>query len=335
MSAVNPGGGGGGGGDLQTTLALGNFTGGNDIELTSGDVLTSVAVGVTANGLTTTVIGGPGGSTSGDGGNVDIFGGVSSDGVGGTVNINGADGSGTNRDGGDVLVRGGNASGNGLGGELDFIGGAGGPLGDGGGLLFTGGAGGATSGNAGSVVIQGGTTTNGTGGNVSILATAAAGTGTDGGDVIVQSGQENGGDPGRVVIRVQSGDTFDAAVFDYDLTNSVPIVYGLQRHVIANTTTPISINADTSRWTIQTNEGAGAEVVFELPPAVVGLQYTFVVENANGVQIDADAGDSLQISTAAAGTSVESTDVGSVLTLLAINSTTWVAISVVGTWTVT
>jgi hypothetical protein len=86
--------------------------------------------------------------------------------------------------------------------------------------------------------------------------------------------------------------------------------------------------------TLFTNEGASAGVTFTLPTAVANLSYTFVVQDADGVTITAASGDTIRFAgtvTAAAG-SIASTTIGSTITLVAINATEWIAISVVGTW---
>jgi hypothetical protein len=85
-----------------------------------------------------------------------------------------------------------------------------------------------------------------------------------------------------------------------------------------------------------TNEGAGAKAYNTLPTAVAGLQFTFVVQDADGLRVTAGAGDTIRIAASAcpAAGYVESTTIGDAVTLLAINSTEWVAVSYVGTWTV-
>lgn len=110
----------GGAQSLEDTLLVGNVTGGSNIELSSGDELTSAAVGATDNGLNSTIRGGPGGSTSGNGGNVALIGGTPVEGDGGSVTLTGANGVGTNQDGGDVIVAAGAATGSGAPGDITF-----------------------------------------------------------------------------------------------------------------------------------------------------------------------------------------------------------------------
>lgn len=85
-----------------------------------------------------------------------------------------------------------------------------------------------------------------------------------------------------------------------------------------------------------TNEGAGAENYHKLPSAAAGLEQWFYCQSANGIRVVANAGDTIRLgsSVSAAAGFVRSTVVGSSLILVAINATEWVALSLVGTWTV-
>ncbi len=105
--------------------------------------------------------------------------------------------------------------------------------------------------------------------------------------------------------------------------------------VVAATTTRVI--ADTEHGATFSNEGGGAEVDFTLPAARAGLRFTFVIENANGIEINAVGTDTIRTDSgvsAAAGLT-ESATVGATITLLAINATNWIALSQRGTWTVT
>jgi hypothetical protein len=109
------------------------------------------------------------------------------------------------------------------------------------------------------------------------------------------------------------------------------------RVVEANTAVAASPNVLTTieSSAVLTNEGTAAANYHALPSAVAGLQYTFVVQDTDGMRIVAGAGDNIRMSdkkTADAGY-VESTAVGSTCTLVAINATEWVAIAILGTWT--
>ena len=98
--------------------------------------------------------------------------------------------------------------------------------------------------------------------------------------------------------------------------------------------TPVALSATTDVAKAFTNEGAGALIVFNLPAAAAGLEYTFIVQDADGIEITAGAGDTIRIgaSVSSAGGTATSTDIGSTLTLVAINATEWMAISNIGVW---
>jgi hypothetical protein len=100
--------------------------------------------------------------------------------------------------------------------------------------------------------------------------------------------------------------------------------------------TPVTVLATDSR-TVFTNEGASAEIVFNLPTAVAGLEYTFIVQDADGIQINASTGDTIRIANSVSATAglIESATIGNSVRIVAINATQWIATSVVGTWTVT
>jgi hypothetical protein len=87
------------------------------------------------------------------------------------------------------------------------------------------------------------------------------------------------------------------------------------------------------RGTVFTNEGATSQMDFALPSAAAGLgPFTFVVQDADGIQIDAATGDTIRIGadvSSSAGT-LTSTTIGDSVTLVAINATEWIAIASVG-----
>lgn len=87
--------------------------------------------------------------------------------------------------------------------------------------------------------------------------------------------------------------------------------------------------------TVYTNEGVTAKNFHTLPSAVAGYKFTFVVQDADGMRIVANTNDTIRVIdkvTAAAGY-VESTTIGSTVTLVSINATEWIATSIHGTWT--
>jgi hypothetical protein len=82
------------------------------------------------------------------------------------------------------------------------------------------------------------------------------------------------------------------------------------------------------------NDGATALVTFQLPPVQANLVYTFVVNDTDGLAVDAYGTNTIRIGTliSAAGGVATSTQVGSVLTVSGVNDTEWNATVVVGTW---
>lgn len=109
------------------------------------------------------------------------------------------------------------------------------------------------------------------------------------------------------------------------------------RVVAAQASTPLTLVDPTDIDKVMTNEGATASIVFNLPTAVAGLTYTFVVQDTDGLSVVAAAGDTIRIaaSVSAAAGNIASTTIGNTVVLVAINATEWVAIAVNGTWTVT
>lgn len=87
------------------------------------------------------------------------------------------------------------------------------------------------------------------------------------------------------------------------------------------------------------NSGASAIAPFTLPAAVNGLEYTFLVIDADGIRIIPAGDDTIRIGTSVSGVGsagkIEATALGSVIKLRAISFTAWVAVAVEGTWTVT
>lgn len=83
-----------------------------------------------------------------------------------------------------------------------------------------------------------------------------------------------------------------------------------------------------------TNEGASAKPIFTLPAAAAGLEYKFAVQDLDGLRILAASGDTIRFgeNVSAAAGYIESTTIGSVVTLQAINSTEWFVMNFVGLW---
>jgi hypothetical protein len=89
--------------------------------------------------------------------------------------------------------------------------------------------------------------------------------------------------------------------------------------------------------TLFTNSGAAGQVIVSLVTAVAGLRVGLGVMTAQNFRVLAAAGDEIRVGSnvSAVAGYAESAVVGNVLWLTAVDATTWLAESVVGTWTVT
>jgi hypothetical protein len=98
-------------------------------------------------------------------------------------------------------------------------------------------------------------------------------------------------------------------------------------------TTDFTLTADNTGGSFS-NDGATALVTFHLPPAATDLTFTFVVNDADGIAIDADGTNTIRIGEliSTAGGIATSTQVGSVLTLQGVNDSEWNATTVIGVW---
>lgn len=125
-------------------------------------------------------------------------------------------------------------------------------------------------------------------------------------------------------------------ITDSSGTNGGKLLTG--KLVEANTAgsgTPNAIAAGES-GTVFTNEGATAKNYEALPSAVAGYQFTFIVQDTDGMRVVANTGDDIRIGATTSTTAgyCESTTVGDSVTLIAINATTWAAVALVGSgWT--
>ncbi len=232
------------GGGLGWTAASGTLTLGVS---TNSIVTPGAAATVTSAGRSVTLQGGPGGSTSGNGGSLAIQGGLPVEGDGGSISISGRNAvtaTATDRAGGSVTISSGNSvgttqpggvlslstgtgSGSGKGGTLQIIAGAGGSTGIGGEILIVAGAGGA-SGTGGQVTINGGNAhgvsfpgggvqinggigspTTGAGGPIAINGGEGGVTSGDGGTISLVGGTANSGVGGSVGIFAGDGGGVD------------------------------------------------------------------------------------------------------------------------------
>lgn len=107
----------------------------------------------------------------------------------------------------------------------------------------------------------------------------------------------------------------------------------LHRNAISAKTSGYSPAVNDS-GSVYTNEGAGGSVTATLPATAAGLRYTFQVIAAQDHVVDAPAGTTMYAGASAttSGGTLTSNTVGSSITLIAINATTYIAESVTGTW---
>ena len=106
--------------------------------------------------------------------------------------------------------------------------------------------------------------------------------------------------------------------------------------VEAVASTPHTVVALESRR-VFTNEGGTAEIVHNLPSAAGGGTYSYIIQDADGIRVNAAAGDTLRIgaTVSAAAGRIQSTTIGDTVTLVAINATEWVALGMAASnWTV-
>jgi hypothetical protein len=87
---------------------------------------------------------------------------------------------------------------------------------------------------------------------------------------------------------------------------------------------------------ILTNEGTTAENCHTLPTAAVGYCFTFICQDADGIKISANTGDTIRNGAAvsAAAGYIRTATVGNSIVLMSINAMEWYAVSVIGTWTI-
>jgi len=108
---------------------------------------------------------------------------------------------------------------------------------------------------------------------------------------------------------------------------------------VAPKTTAYSVVQSDNRKTF-TNAGAGAQVIFTLPPApAVGTTVSFVVLAAQNVRLaPGNATDLIRVAASVSTVSsghIDNATIGGVVTLLYVAAALWIATSQEGTWTVT
>ena len=110
----------------------------------------------------------------------------------------------------------------------------------------------------------------------------------------------------------------------------------LRSEIQPQASTPKTLTAgDGSK--LWTNEGAASEIIFDLPVPVAGLEYRFLVQDVDGLRIVPDATSTIRVAAATTTAStgyISSTTIGNVVQIVAINTTQWIVVNQVGTWTV-
>lgn len=114
--------------------------------------------------------------------------------------------------------------------------------------------------------------------------------------------------------------------------NRITVANLKKRNVEAKTASYPIVAGDNAK--VFTNEGAAGSVTFTLPAAAAGYELTFVVQAAQSFVVTANTGDTIRIGgsvSTSAGTATSSS-IGSVLKIVSINATEWVAVSYTGSW---
>jgi hypothetical protein len=144
-------------------------------------------------------------------------------------------------------------------------------------------------------------------------------------------------------------DVSNTLLIDSNVTDLGALIYGefdnrllringflLSKTKVAAKTADYTLTTNDSGGTF-TNEGTPAKHVFTLPTAAAGLNFKFIVQDADGLRVTANTGDTIRLAgtvSASAGFT-EATTIGNVVRLEAINNTEWIATTIVGTWTTT
>ncbi len=92
---------------------------------------------------------------------------------------------------------------------------------------------------------------------------------------------------------------------------------------------PYVLNTSTDQGVIFTNTGASAEVHIDLPTVTAGLHYYFAVTDSDGLQVNAAAGDFINIGggiESIAGGWVVATSIGATLHLVGVDTDRWMTI---------
>lgn len=121
-----------------------------------------------------------------------------------------------------------------------------------------------------------------------------------------------------------------------DILEGTQAVPGIKRTVEIFDANDTLTAAETGKVCVsQGHSTAAANVIFTLPAAAVGLQFTFVDANATAaddVWITAGTGDKINGGTAAKSYKCVTDAVGQSVTLLAVDATNWELVAETGTW---
>jgi hypothetical protein len=112
-------------------------------------------------------------------------------------------------------------------------------------------------------------------------------------------------------------------------------ITGDQVLVSPQASTPVAVAAaDSNKYF--TNEGATAQIVFNLPTAAAGLRYTFICQDVDGLRVNANTADTIRAASTVSASAgyIETFDVGTRFELTAINATEWFVTAIVGAVTV-
>lgn len=141
----------------------------------------------------------------------------------------------------------------------------------------------------------------------------------------------------KVVLPEQlSGDGGQILTDNFQLLDAHIMGTGYQHYVSINDITEgTGTLTSNDRGQFYGNNSATGVVGYNLPTAASGLEFKFVVSDTDGVHVNATSTSTIRVNTDISTTdgSAVSSGVGASLTLLALNSSSWVATAYTGTWT--
>lgn len=119
-----------------------------------------------------------------------------------------------------------------------------------------------------------------------------------------------------------------------DAAGTSPSAISFSRKILSKTSNYPVLLTDSGR--VLNNVGAGGSVNFTLPTAAVGLQFEFVITDAQTMTITAAASTTIRIAGTASASAgnITANSVGNTIRLVATSTTAWIAMSHEGTWTI-